>query len=377
MKVALISDCYLPRLGGIEVQVHDLAQHLQAAGHDVEVFTATEGAQGERGGVRTVEDGVVVHRHALRLPGRIPVNPLAVPHVRDLLRAGRFDAAHVHVGVVSPFSVSLVPVTLDLGLPTAITWHSVIDRSAAWHRLLGRARRWAEAGAALSAVSAMAAARIEGIARARVAVLGNGIDAGQWRRPDAVAPLPRVAEQERPVRIVSALRLARRKRPQALVEVLAQVRARVPQGTAIEATLFGEGPQRSSMERRLAADGLSWVSLPGRVSRPELREAYWHSDIYLSTARLESFGIAALEAKVAGLVVAARAGTGVEDFVTNGVDGILAADDGDLVDRVATLVADRGALGAMQERVLASPLQHDWPAVVATTTAEYRRAGVP
>jgi glycogen synthase len=25
VKVALLSDCYLPRLGGIEVQVHDLA----------------------------------------------------------------------------------------------------------------------------------------------------------------------------------------------------------------------------------------------------------------------------------------------------------------------------------------------------------------
>ena len=30
MKVALLSDCYLPRLGGIEVQVHDLAGQLRA-----------------------------------------------------------------------------------------------------------------------------------------------------------------------------------------------------------------------------------------------------------------------------------------------------------------------------------------------------------
>ena len=41
VKVALLSDCYLPRLGGIEVQVHDLAHHLTRAGHTVEVFTAT------------------------------------------------------------------------------------------------------------------------------------------------------------------------------------------------------------------------------------------------------------------------------------------------------------------------------------------------
>ena len=39
MRVAHISDCYLPRLGGIEVQVHDLARHLMGAGHEVEVFS--------------------------------------------------------------------------------------------------------------------------------------------------------------------------------------------------------------------------------------------------------------------------------------------------------------------------------------------------
>lgn len=50
MKVALLSDCYLPRLGGIEVQVHDLAGQLRAHGHEVEVFTATPGSHGERHG---------------------------------------------------------------------------------------------------------------------------------------------------------------------------------------------------------------------------------------------------------------------------------------------------------------------------------------
>ena len=77
MKVALLSDCYLPRLGGIEVQVHDLASRLVERGHDVEVFTATPGHHGERYGATEVLDGIRVHRVALRLPGDLPVNPLA------------------------------------------------------------------------------------------------------------------------------------------------------------------------------------------------------------------------------------------------------------------------------------------------------------
>ena len=35
MKVALLSDCYPPRVGGIESQVSDLAHQLAAAGHEV------------------------------------------------------------------------------------------------------------------------------------------------------------------------------------------------------------------------------------------------------------------------------------------------------------------------------------------------------
>ena len=74
MRIALVSDCYPPRLGGIEAQVHDLAGRLVGAGHEVEVVTATP----DGGGARTVvEGGVVVHRVTLPLPGGLPVNPAA------------------------------------------------------------------------------------------------------------------------------------------------------------------------------------------------------------------------------------------------------------------------------------------------------------
>ena len=48
MKVAMLTDCYPPRLGGIESQVRDLSRQLVLAGHEVEVFTATAGPNGER-----------------------------------------------------------------------------------------------------------------------------------------------------------------------------------------------------------------------------------------------------------------------------------------------------------------------------------------
>ena len=371
VRVALLSDCYLPRLGGIEVQVHDLAHRLVEAGHEVEVVTATAG----EARTRTVETGggVTVHRLPLPFPGSPPVNPFATGEVRDLLRSGGFDVAHAHMGVVSPFATDLVGVALDGGVPTAVTWHCVIDRSAPIFRALGSARRWAARGAALSAVSSMAAARVAGIADgADVRVLGNGIDVAAWRPGSDV-----VRTDEDVVRVVSAMRFVRRKRPGALVDVLLAARerlARTSPGTRLEAHLVGDGPQRRLVAAGLRRRGVDGVHLPGRVTRDELRDLHRRSDVYLTTARLEAFGIAALEARTAGLAVVARSGTGVADFVTDGREGLLRGSDEALAVALADLAADRGRLAQIRSHNLGTPPAQSWDRVVEATVAEYARA---
>ncbi len=371
VKVALLSDCYPPRLGGIESQVRDLAHHLIADGHEVEVFTATTGPHGERGGATAVEDGVTVHRLAIRVPFGAPVNPFAPPEVRRRLAAGRFDVAHAHLGVVSPFATDLVPVGLDLGMPVAATFHCVIERSAPAFRLAGHIGRWAGRGVALSAVSSMAAARVAGVAGgAPVDVVGNGIDAPWWR-----GSAPRPGEPVG-VHVVSALRLASRKRPVGAVRVLRAARELLDPAVPLTATIVGDGPQRGRMERYLRRHDMGWVSLPGRVDRRELRDLHHGADIYLNAARLEAFGIAALEARTAGLPVVALRGTGVEDFVTGGVDGLLADSDAQLAGALAHLATDGGLRRRIRDHLLATPPDQDWPSVVRQTLAQYARAGV-
>lgn len=143
---------------------------------------------------------------------------------------------------------------------------------------------------------------------------------------------------------------------------------------AFTATVFGDGPQRPHLERRVG-QSMPWVRLAGRVSREELRTAYWESDIYLSTARLESFGIAALEARAAGLIVLARGGTGVEDFIADGRDGFFGDSDEALAARLARLVSDGAARTGIQAHLAATAVPNAWPDMVLATVAEYSRAG--
>jgi len=384
VKIALLSDCYLPRLGGIEVQVHDLAARLIGRGHEVVVLTATPGMHGERGGYVDAVDGVAVHRLALRLPFELPVNPLAPKLLRQRLAEGEFDVAHIHMGVVSPFAVDCARVTTGMGLPTAMTWHCMLGALEPIFRATRYVRRWASRGVAMSAVSAVAAEplqRIVGVDSV-VNVLCNGIDVDRWASPagEARAAEARAAkvparEAGAGVRVVTAMRLASRKRPMPLLRIMVRVRALVPTETAISLEILGDGPDRGRLERFIEAhDMRGWVQLSGRVSRDEVRATYAAADIYVAPAPLESFGIAALEARTVGLPVVGRLGSGLGEFVKDGLNGYLAADDDAMAGSIARLIVDDELRESMAAYSRSTPPAQSWAHILDAAEGEYRRA---
>lgn len=369
----MISDCYPPRVGGIESQVRDLSMRLLAAGHEVEVFTATNGADGARGGAVEVVDGVTVHRLGARMPFSLPLNPGARTALRSRLAQGGFDVAHAHVGVISPFAIDGGDIALDLGLPLTATWHCVLGRWAPVVRRLGYAQRWADQGTALHGVSRMAAAQVHRLAPgSQVEVLHNGIDAKTWRTdlPSSSATLT-----AGPVRVTMAMRFTPRKRPLSVIEIVRRARSR----TAVPITLeiCGGGPLLALVRRVVARRGwLDWVSLPGRIDRARLVEHYRAADVYLASSRYESFGIAALEGRTVGLPVLALRGSGAEDFVTDGVNGLIRDGDEGLVAGLVELAEDRSLVRRMRRHNETAAPEQGWEQVVRAVEGEYARANV-
>jgi glycogen(starch) synthase len=376
MRIAHLTDCYLPRLGGIEAQVHGLARRQLAAGHDVTVLTATPGPHGERHGALDVVDGVPVHRLAIRLPFELPVNPFAPRDVRSILLAGRYDVAHVHAGVVSPFAYDAVKVVLDLGLPMVVTWHCMLGRTEPVGRLWERLRSWSQRPAAYTAVSELAAEPIRRLLGedVPVTVLPNGVDVDVWRPEPSDGSGSRVDADQ--VHLVAAMRLARRKRPIPLLRMMSAVRGRTPEHIRLRLTVLGEGPAERSMRAVVRRRDMgAWVGLPGRVDRARLLDTYRGADIYVAPAHLESFGIAAIEARAAGLPIVARSDSGVREFVTDGVEGLLVDSDEAMVDALVRLICDpvlRQRISAHNRTV--APVQ-DWAFVMARADEEYARAG--
>lgn len=377
MRIVHVSDCFAPRVGGIETQVGDLAAHQAAAGHEVHVLTATadvpEAGLLRFSSVTTADDGVRVHRLASRVVAGLPVHPRGAALIARRLRALAPDVVHVQAGVLSPFAYQGARVARAANLPLAITWHCMLDGVERPLRLGARALGWDGESAALSAVSDVAALRVaqafpvEG-QPGDVGVLPNGLDVAAW------APVGPAREADGVLRLVATQRVAPRKRTRTLVGVLAGARAVLGDG-AVELTIAGDGPDMRAVAREAERLGVAGsLRLLGRVPRQELPALYADHDVFVSPAQLEAFGIAALEARASGLPVVARTGTGIATFVAPEVDGLLADDDDGLTAAVVRLGQDPALRAAIAAHNRSVPPAADWPDVLAAAEREYARA---
>jgi glycosyltransferase involved in cell wall biosynthesis len=314
-------------------------------------------------------DGVPVHRVTADLPYELPLHPRPGREVLRVVEEAGVDVVHLHVGVLAQFAQGAAQALVRAGVPLVVTVHSLWGPATGLFRVADLLVRWGEWPVVLTAVSEAAARPVRAALRGRteVGVLPNGIDVGEWR----VDPVPRPPGE---VVVASAMRLAPRKRPLPLLEALREVHVGLPSRIRLRAVVAGDGPQRRAMERYRDRHDLRWVELPGRLGAAQLRDLYARADVYAAPAVLEAFGIATLEARAAGLPVVARAGTGVEEFVTDGVEGLLAPSDGTFAAALHRLVADPALRTRMAAHNRAVPPAVGWDEVVRRSLEAYERA---
>jgi glycosyltransferase involved in cell wall biosynthesis len=360
MRVALVCDWFLPRMGGIELHLRDLALAMRRAGVDARIVTTTRGAP--------VVDGVPVHRiPALLSPvGGFAFTPAALTRVGALLRDEAFDVVHAHASVVSPVAYAGAVAAARLGLPSLVTFHSMLHRSAL---LLGASESltgWTGGRVILSGVSSVVAAQAaRWMPHASVGVLPNGIDEAFWRTP----PRPRAAGT---VTVVTAMRLSRKKRPIELLAAFANAVQFVAGAPQLRLVIAGDGPERDALRRRALELGLAErVSLPGQLSREALRDLYAESDVFVLPSERESFGIAALEARAAGLPVLAMLDSGARDFLRQGENGLLARDMPELARHIARLALDDAFRAYVAHRNASTRTGYDWSDVIPAHLALY------
>ena len=129
------------------------------------------------------------------------------------------------------------------------------------------------------------------------------------------------------------------------------------------------------MRRYISHNGMTdTVTLAGRIDRERLKSMYRDADLFIAPAFLESFGIAALEARCAGLPVLAMRGTGITEFVEDGREGLLADGDDEMAAALVRISRDGELRRGIAEHNRITQPPTAWPKVLDRVNDEYARA---
>jgi len=359
VKIAHVSDFYLPRLGGIETHICDVAGLQRRQGHDVHVLTSTPGPHAQHVCRVTRDFG---HPHAL--------HPLAVFAGLRALRDLDVDVVHAHLGVASPFAFFLARAAARDGIPTLVTVHSMWAGVRPIMSTMDALGRWSTLPIVWTAVSRAAAAPVQRLLPrdTPIRILPNGIDQDQWR-------LPAAAERPGELHLVSVMRLAHRKRPLALLRMVHRAQRALELAgdeTRLHLSVAGDGPRQKAMEAYVRRHGMSdRVTLLGRLDREGVHRVLGSAHVFVAPADLESFGIAALEARCAGLPVVAKLQGGVGEFVAHEREGLLCASDAEMTDAIIRLARDPELRRRMAQHNRATDCSMAWGTLLESMDSAY------
>lgn len=160
-----------------------------------------------------------------------------------------------------------------------------------------------------------------------------GVDPSRFLpRPSREAPAP--------CELLCVGRLENDKAQHVLIAALERL---VRERRNVRLRLAGDGPERASLERDVAARGLAGhVVFEGWLDQERLRAAYHAADIFVLPSFAEGLPVVLMEAMAVEIPCITTQITGIPELIRHGADGILvsASDDAALADAIACLMDD-------------------------------------
>lgn len=324
----MVTDYYLPTLGGVQTVIKAHREALEHAGHEVVVFSPLAEASGDPGVVRLpTARGFAPDGYPFTWPPRAAETVL-----RQELLAHRIEIVHVHTEMFA--ALAGFRAARGLGLPLVQTMHGRIDvytRSVlplpsvttallAWmHRRLlpheslsGQTTPYARTRMArrmwrLMVSQANRADQVivpsshfaeklvaQGV-RAPLTVLSNGLEDSVL---DAIGePQQRALSPEEPLRVIWCGRVSPEKRPEVFVDAAARVHG-------ITAEMYGDGIARVGIGRRVALLPEGRIRLRGSVPQTSVLAAMREAHVLVSSSLdFDNQPMVLLEAVASGLPV--------------------------------------------------------------------------
>ncbi len=344
LRIALVSDWYRPRKGGVETSIYNIAKTLLKRGHEPIVVTHQYKNYDPRDTLE-FDDGIPVVRFKVNLKedsDDVTISLKAGALLHDFLKHNAIDLVHGH-SLVSPFAHMAIHIGKGiLGIPGLVTHHSLLYGEISFPQKL--LLKFAASKADLiTAVSTASAEDAEKILNRSVVITHNCIILDEWRNT-IYDPL----EGDPAVLLVS--RLIPRKRPFLALRAFATLAKDIRKARLY---IIGSGPLAPDIMREVERYGLeNNVVMVGQLPHSLVKKYMAGGDLLLLPSNREAFPMAALEAQALGLPVIGFSQTGLQDIIINGVNGVLVDSDLEFIEKTVSIGSDRTVLSTMSKEAL-------------------------
>lgn len=278
------------------------------------------------------------------------------------------DLIHVHFAV--PGGPAAWLLSFFLHVPYVLTAHlgDVPDGSP---QKTGKWFRWIfpltpplwKSAAAVVAVSAYTRSLALKHYPVHIKVIPNGVDMRDYT-PASFAP------HEPPV-LVFAGRLAEQKNPLGLVRVLSLL-----QDIPWHCILIGDGPLGAAVKAEIDRRGLTHrMTLPGWITPEEVRGWFDQSDILFMPSLAEGMPVVGLQALAMGLALVVSRGSGWDDLVREGQNGLLVDphNETEMADALSELLHDPEKIAAFRQMSRTLSNEFDIQSVISAYEALFEQ----
>nr|XP_019045831.1 phosphatidylinositol glycan, class A [Kwoniella bestiolae CBS 10118]OCF24761.1 phosphatidylinositol glycan, class A [Kwoniella bestiolae CBS 10118] len=371
LSIAMISDFFLPVVGGVEGHIYSLSVEMMKRGHKVIVITHSHP---RRVGIRHLSPGLKIYYLPI-LPiassATLPNYLLFLPYFRSIMIAERITLIHGHGSLSSLAHEALFHKDLfDPPIKGVFTDHSLFGFGDAvgvlTNKLLVGALRCADGVVCVSNTG-----RENTVLRAQldpelVSVIPNALI------PEDFTPDPSKADPNY-ITIVVISRLFYRKGIDLLIASCPHICALFPE---VRFVVGGDGPKMVELEQMREKYQLQdRVELLGRVRPGDVRDVLNRGQIYLNNSLTEAFGISIIEAASAGLFVVATKVGGVPEILPEDMIEFARADEEDVIraltHAIHTIKSGKHDPLKAHERVKG---MYTWEEVAERTEKVYERA---
>lgn len=367
MKLCLLTPTFLPRIGGAEICIDQLACHLQQQGHPTVVLSQhTSPATNPSTEPLLADKPYTVHHY----PRPWSQQGLYLRPRRTLRRLHEhygFDLVNAHMAYPSAFIAE--PLRTKHRVPTVITVHggTIFHRSrfrhrpAIWKRI---AHSLATADAVIS-LSSYSTRLIKEIApqQDHIASLGNGVDLARFAHTRY--PLPEtLAERCGKAYVLGLGRLVPGKGFHTMIEAFARARSQLP--ASLRLVFAGDGPERQRLEQLARQHDIqNRVVFLGTILGDDKIALLQHCLFtVLPSSREDNMPLVLLESMACGKPILASHIGGIPDMVHDNRTGRLCpAEDSDAFATGLVHLSEANAAASMASACLELAGEHDWQTI--------------